>query len=380
MKLKRIIKGALKWTTGAILLLLLLAGAWLFIAYWRSTNDCERLTAPAGETMKAIVYCDYGSPDVLKLADLAKPVPNDDQLLVKVRAASANPYDWHFIRGTPYLMRLGVGLRKPKSIRVGVDFAGTVEAVGKNVSEFKPGDEVYGGKGGAFAEYLCVNEKSVVRKPDNLTFAQAGTVHIAGSTALQALRNEGKIQPGQKVLINGASGGVGTFAVQIGKALGAHVTGVCSTRNIELVRSLGADEVIDYTKEDFARNGQKYDLILDNVPNHSLAECRRVLKPAGRYVMIGGGGPEDGRWIGPFARVIKIMLVSPFVSQKMGMMMSDPSRDDKMYLRDLMAAGKVTPVIDRSYKLADVPEAIRYLEKGRARGKVVINLEAESQP
>ena len=377
MKLKRIIKSTVKWTIRAILAVVILLSAWLFIAYWRSTNDCERLTAPTGETMKAIVYCDYGSPDVLKLANIAKPVPNDDQLLVKVRAASVNPYDWHFIRGTPYLMRLGVGLRKPKSIRVGVDYAGTVEAVGKNVTEFKPGDEVYGGKGGAFAEYLCVTEKGVVRKPSNITFEQAGAVQIAGLTALQALRNEGKIQPGQKVLINGASGGVGTFAVQIGKALGAHVTGVCSTRNIEMVRSLGADEVIDYTKEDFAKNGQQYDLILDNVPNHSLADCRRALTPNGEYVMIGGGGPDDGHWIGPFARVIKIMLLSPFVSQKMVMMMSDPSKDDKIYLRDLMQAGKVTPVIDRSYKLAEVPEAIRYLEKGHARGKVVISLDTQ---
>lgn len=376
----KLIKRIFKWTGILMLVVMLGSGGWLLVAYWRSTNDCERLTAPAGETMQAIVYCDYGSPEVLKLANLAKPVPKDDQLLIKVRAASANPYDWHFIRGTPYLMRLGVGLRKPRSIQVGVDFAGTVEAVGKNVTEFKPGDEVYGGKSGAFAEYLCVNEKSVVRKPDNITFEQAGAVHIAGSTALQALRNEGKIQPGQKVLINGASGGVGTFAVQIGKALGAHVTGVCSTRNIALVRSLGADEVIDYTREDFARNGQKYDLILDNVPNHTLADCRRSLTPTGRYVMIGGGGPEDGRWIGPFARVIKIMLLSPFVSQKMGMMMSDPSREDKVYLRDLMQAGKVTPVIDRRYKLADVPEAIRYLETGRARGKVVVSLETELRP
>lgn len=375
MKLKRIIKSTVKWTVRAIFAVIILLSAWLFVAYWRSTNDFERLTAPEGETMKAIVYRDYGSPDVLKLADIAKPVPNDDQLLVKVHAAAVNPYDWHFIRGTPYLMRLGVGLRKPKSIRVGVDFAGRVEAVGKSVTEFKPGDEVYGGKGGAFAEYLCVSEKSVVRKPSDITFEQAGAVHIAGLTALQALRNEGKIQPGQKVLINGASGGVGTFAVQVGKALGAHVTGVCSTRNLEMVRSLGADQVIDYTKEDFAESGEQYDLILDNVPNHSLADCRRVLKPTGKYVMIGGGGPEDGRWIGPFARVIKIMLLSPFVSQKMVMMMTDPSRDDRIYLRDLMQAGKVTPVIDRRYKLADVPAAVRYLETGRARGKVVINLE-----
>ena len=269
MKPKSIIKGSIKWTIRVAVALLVLLGTWLFVAYWRSTNDFEQLTAPHGETMRAIVYSDYGSPDVLKLTNVAKPVPTDDQLLVKVRAASVNPYDWHFVRGTPYLMRLGTGLRKPKSIRLGVDFAGTVEAVGKNVADFKPGDEVYGGKGGAFAEYLCISAQNAIRKPSDLTFEQAGAVYIAGSTALQALRNEGKIQPGQRVLINGASGGVGTFAVQIGKALGARVTGVCSTRNIEMVRSLGAEEVIDYTKEDFAKGGQQYDLIVDNVPNHS---------------------------------------------------------------------------------------------------------------
>jgi NADPH:quinone reductase-like Zn-dependent oxidoreductase len=380
MKAKSIIKSTIKWTIRVVLVLILLVGAWLFIAYWRSTNDCKRLTAPEGKTMKAIVYCDYGSPDVLKLANIAKPVPTDEQLLVKVHAASVNPYDWHFIRGTPYLMRLGTGLRKPKSIRLGVDFAGTVEAVGKNVADFKAGDEVYGGKGGAFAEYLCISAQNAVRKPTNLTFEQAGAVYIAGSTALQALRNDGKIQPGQRVLINGASGGVGTFAVQIGKALGARVTGVCSTRNIDMVRSLGADEVIDYTKEDFAKGGRQYDLILDNVPNHTLADCRRVLKPSGKYIMIGGGGPEDGAWIGPFGRVIEMMMAGPFVSQKMTMMMADPSKEDKLYLRDLMQAGKVTPVIDRTYDLGDVPEAIRYLEKGHARGKVVIKVGTQSRP
>src|SRR5215211_935646 len=275
--MKRNLKRILKWSGVGLLALLVIGAVLIFIAYWRSTNNCESLSAVEGEKMKAIVYCDYGPPDVLKIMDIAKPVPNDDQLLVRVWAVSVNPYDWHFIRGTPYIMRLGVGLRKPKSTRLGVDFAGTVEALGKNVRQFKAGDEVYGGKTGAFAEYVCITEKGVVLKPHNITFEQAGSVQIAGLTALQALREHGKVQPGTKVLINGASGGVGTFAVQIGKALGAHVTGVCSTRNMDMVRSLGADEVIDYTKEDFAKNGKQYDVILDNVPNHSLADCRRAL-------------------------------------------------------------------------------------------------------
>ncbi|PYK36985.1 MAG: alcohol dehydrogenase [Verrucomicrobia bacterium] len=325
--------------------------------------------------MKAIVYCDYGSAN-LKLADVEKPTPNDDQVVVKVRAASVNPYDWHFIEGTPYIMRIGVGLRKPKDTRLGVDFAGTVEAVGKNVTQFKPGDSVFGGRGGAFAEYVCPRaDRAIAIKPANITFEQAASVNIAGITALQALRDKGKVQPGQKVLINGASGGVGTFAVQIAKSFGADVTGVCSTRNLDMVRSLGADHVVDYTKEDFAKSGQRYDVILDNVPNHSLSECRGVLTPKGKYVMIGGGGPNDSRWVGPFGRVIATMMVSPFVSQEMGMMMADVSQKDLTILSDLMQAGKVTPVIDRRYKLSEVPEAIRYLEEGHARGKVVITLE-----
>src|SRR6266576_754710 len=375
MKLKRILKGILKWTSLAILLLLFVGIILLFISYWRSTNDCGRTAAPKNP-MKAIVYCDYGLPN-LKLEDVEKPVPNDDQILVKVRAASVNPYDWHFIEGTPKIMRLmGVGLRKPKDTRLGVDFAGTVEAVGKNVTQFKPGDEVFGGRGGAFAEYVCVRgNRAVALKPANLTFEQAGSVNIAGITALQAIRDKGKVQPGQKVLINGASGGVGTFAVQIAKSLGADVTGVCSTRNVDLVRSLGADRVIDYTKEDFAKGAERYDVILDNVPNHSLSECRRILNPKGKYVMIGGGGPNDSRWIGPFGRVIKAMVLSPFISQKMGMMMADMSQKDLTILGDLMQSGKVEPVIDRRYKLSEVPAAIAYLEEGHARGKVVITVE-----
>ena len=375
MKLKRILKRILKWTSVAVLLALFVGIIALFIGYWRSTNDCDQLTAARGDTMKAIVYCDYGSAN-LKLADVEKPTPNDDQVVVKVRAASVNPYDWHFIEGTPYIMRIGVGLRKPKDTRLGVDFAGTVEAVGKNVAQFKPGDDVFGGRGGAFAEYVCPRaDRAVAIKPANITFEQAASVNIAGITALQALRDKGKVQPGQKVLINGASGGVGTFAVQIAKSFGADVTGVCSTRNLDMVRSLGADHVVDYTKEDFAKSGQRYDVILDNVPNHSLSECRGVLTPKGKYVMIGGGGPNDSRWVGPFGRVIATMLLSPFVSQEMGMMMADVSQKDLTILSDLMQAGKVTPVIDRRYKLSEVPEAIRYLEEGHARGKVVITLE-----
>jgi len=280
MKIKLILKRVLKWTSLAILLALFVGIILLFIAYWRSTNDCDGLTAAQGNTMKAIVYCDYGLPN-LKLQDVEKPTPEDNQLLVRVRAASVNPYDWHFIEGTPKIMRLmGVGLRKPKDMRLGVDFAGNVEAIGKNVTQFKPGDEVFGGKTGAFAEYICARaDRAVALKPANITFEQAASVNIAGITALQAIRDKGKVQAGQKILINGASGGVGTFAVQIAKLFGADVTGVCSTRNVDMVRSLGADHVIDYTKEDFTKGEQRYDVILDNVTNRSLLECRRVLTP-----------------------------------------------------------------------------------------------------
>jgi NADPH:quinone reductase and related Zn-dependent oxidoreductases len=368
-------KRVLKWITGAILALLLLAFLAGFIAYWRSTNDCGKAGAPTNP-MKAIVYCDYGVAN-LKLQEIEKPSPNDDQILVKVRAASINPYDWHFVEGTPKIMRMmGVGLRKPKDTRVGVDFAGTVEAVGKNVTQFKPGDDVFGGRGGAFAEYVCRRaEGAVALKPANITFEQAAAVNIAGITALQGLRDKGKVQPGQKVLINGASGGVGTFAVQIAKSFGAEVTGVCSTRNADLVRSLGADHVIDYTKEDFAKGAERYDVILDNVPNHSLSECRRILTANGKYVMIGGGGPNDNRWIGPFGRVIHTLILSPFINQKMGMMMADANHNDLTILADMMQSGKLKPVIDRTYKLEQVPDAIRYVEEGHARGKVVITVQ-----
>jgi NADPH:quinone reductase-like Zn-dependent oxidoreductase len=331
----------------------------------------------AAPRMKAIVYHDYGSPDVLRLEEIEKPVPNDNQLLVKVDAVSVNPLDWHYMEGSPYLVRVmfGFGLLKPNETRLGVDYAGTVEAVGKNVTQFKPGDEVFGGKTGAFAEYICVlADRAVALKPANVTFEQAASVGIAGITALQAVRDKGKVQPGQKVLINGASGGVGTFAVQIAKSLGADVTGVCSTRNLDMVRSIGASQVIDYTKEDFTKNEQRYDLIMDNVGNHSLLEYERILNPKGKYVLIGGGGVNDGRWIGTLARPIKVLVLSPFVSQQMGMMFAEFNQKDLNTLADLMQTGKVTPVIDKTYKFSELPEAMRYLEGGHARGKVVITV------
>ncbi len=325
------------------------------------------------DSMKAVVYRCYGEPDVLHLETIAKPRIGDDQVLVKVRAASANPLDWHYMRGTPYLMRLTSGLGAPKNIRMGVDFAGTVEAVGANVTRFKPGDEVFGGRSGAFAEYLAVRETgSLAHKPANITFEQASGVGIAAVTALQGLRDKGRLQPGQKVLINGASGGVGTFAVQIAKDMGAHVTGVCSTRNIDLVRSLGADAIIDYTQESLSERPERYDVILDNVGNLSLSDARRLMQPNGVFVLIGGGGPEDGHWVGPMLSWIKAPLYSKWTDQDFLVLLADMTQQDLAALGDLMGAGKVTPVIDRTYTLAETPEAIRYLEQGRARGKVVI--------
>src|SRR5207302_780747 len=369
-------KRILKWIVRIVLILLVLAFLFVFVAYWRSTNDCGKAAAPTNP-VKAIGYCDYGVAN-LKLEDVEKPVPNDDQILVKVHAVSINPYDWHFIEGTPKFMRAMIGgLRKPKDTRLGVDFAGTVETVGKSVTQYKPGDEVFGGSTGAFAQYLCRRATgSVAPKPAGLTFEQAASINIAGITALQGVRDKGKVQPGQKVLINGASGGVGTFAVQIAKSFGADVTGVCSSRNLDLVQSLGADHVIDYTKEDFTKSDQRYDVILDNVANRSLSECRHVLTPNGRFVLIGGGGANEQGLIGPLALPIKAMVYSWFVPQKMGMMMAQPSTHDLTLLAEMVESGKLKPVIDRTYKsLSEVPDAIRYLEQGHARGKVVITVE-----
>jgi NADPH:quinone reductase-like Zn-dependent oxidoreductase len=328
----------------------------------------------SGEHMQAIVYHDYGTADVLRFEQTDKLLPNDNQVLIKVRAASANPLDWHYMRGTPYLMRMESGFGKPSSPRMGVDVAGQVVAVGRNVTRFKPGDEVFGVGDGSFAEYVRANEKKVALKPADLSFVQVAAVPVAALTALQGLRDKGQLKAGQKVLINGASGGVGTFAVQIAKSLGADVTGVCSTRNLDMVRTLGADHVIDYTKEDFTQGSVQYDVILDNVGNAALLDIRHVLAPNGIYVLIGGGGPDDGRWIGPMAKPVKGLLLSPFVSQKFVMLLANITTDDLNLMSQLMETKKVVPVIDRTYALKDVPEAIRYLEKGHARGKVVITV------
>src|SRR5436309_5829872 len=367
-------KRVLKWSAGAILLALILAFLAGFIAYWRSTNDCDHKVAP-NNPIKAIVHCEYGSPDVLKLKDVEKPVPNDNQLLVKVRAASVNPLDLT-IRG-PWLVRPLMGLRKPKDTRLGVDYAGTVEAVGNNVTSFKPGDEVFGGKTGSIAEYICVlADRGVVPKPSNMTFEQAAAAPVAALTALQGLRDKGKIQSGQKVLINGASGGVGTFAVQIAKSFGAEVTGVCSTRNLDLVRSIGADHVIDYTKQDFTKTDQRYDLIFDLVGNHSFSERRHILNPNGICVMagLGGAGWHEGfatRLLGELNGYLRSRLVS----QKFIAYIAQFNKADMSILADLMRTGKITPVIDRTFRFNETTDALRYLETGHARGKVVINLE-----
>jgi NADPH:quinone reductase-like Zn-dependent oxidoreductase len=334
--------------------------------------DCESAPtlAEGTESMQANVYRCYGSPDVVELEDIEKPVPVDDEVLVKVQAAAVNPLDWHYMRGSPYVMRLMSGLGAPKEIRLGVDFAGTVEAVGKHVNRFKPGDAVFGAAAGAFAEYVTVREsRAVVLKPDNVSFEQAASVPIAAITASQALRDKGQLQPGQKVLINGASGGVGTFAVQIAKSMGAEVTGVCSTRNVEMVRSIGADHVFDYKKEDYTESGQQYDLIIDMVGNHSLLANRKVMTPTGRMVMVGGG---KGNWIGPLMRPLKALLLGPFVEQEFVTLLASLNKDDLVLLGDLMQSGGVTPVLDRSFPLSEVPAALRYSEEGHARGKIIV--------
>jgi NADPH:quinone reductase-like Zn-dependent oxidoreductase len=321
--------------------------------------------------MKAIVGTEYGSPDGLKLQEIDKPAADDDRVLVRVRAASLNPLDWHFMRGTPYFLRLTAGLRRPKRTIPGVDVAGHVEAIGGNVTHLRPGDEVFGSGPGACAEYVCGRERNLVPKPPGLTFEQAAAVPIAGITALQALRDKGRLQPGQRVLVNGAAGGVGTFAVQLAKAFGGDVTGVCSTRNADMVRSIGADRIVDYTVEDFTRGGQPYDLIVDNIGNHSLSDLRRVLTPKGTLVLIGG---EGGRLLGPLATLIRASVVSRFGSQKLIPLLATINKEDLIVLNGLMEAGKVTPVIDRTYPLTETAEAIRYLEAGHARGKVVITV------
>ncbi len=323
--------------------------------------------------MKAIIYTKYGSPDVLQLKEVEKPIPKDNEVLVKVHAASVNASDWHILRGSPFILRLVYGLIKPKQKILGADIAGRVEAVGRNVKQFQPGDEVFGdidecGLGG-FAEYVCASENALVLKPVNISPEEAAAVPRAALTALQGLRNKGQIQPGQKVLINGASGGVGTFAVQIAKSFGAEVTGVCSKRNLDMVRSIGADQVIDYTQEDFTKSGQHYDLILAANGYHSILDYRRALSPKGIYVTTGGS----------MAQLSQAMFLGPWISmtgsKKMGNQMHRPNQKDLVFMKELLEAGKVKPVIERRYPLSEVPEAIRYLEEEHARGKIVITME-----
>jgi NADPH:quinone reductase-like Zn-dependent oxidoreductase len=322
--------------------------------------------------MKAIVQDRYGEPrDVLELAEIDRPAITDEQVLVRVHAASIHIGDYYSIKGVPYVMRPVFGLSKPKARVPGSDIAGTVEAAGGNVTRFRPGDEVFGWCTGAFAEYVAVPADALALKPANLTFEQAAAIGVSAFTALQALRDHGQVQPGQKVLINGASGGVGTFAVQIAKAFGAEVTGVCSTRNLDMVRSIGADHVVDYTQEDFTQGGPRYDLILDNVGNHSLSDTRRALTPNGR--LLSNGAPVGG-WFGGIDRVARAAVASLFVRQQARPFLSLPNQEDLAVLKELAAAGKITPVVDRTYPLREAPEAVSYLGQGHARGKVVITV------
>jgi NADPH:quinone reductase-like Zn-dependent oxidoreductase len=324
--------------------------------------------------MKAIVRDTYGSPDVLELRDIDKPeIAADDEVLVHVHAAGVGRDVWHVMTGLPYPIRLaGYGFRAPKNPVIGSDVAGVVEAVGKNVTRFQPGDEVFGIGKGSYAEYARAPEDKLAHKPANLTFEQAAVIAVSGSAALQGLRDNGRVEPEQKVLIIGASGGVGTFAVQIAKAFGAHVTGVCSTTKVDMVRSIGADDVIDYTREDFAEGEQRYDLILDIGGYSTLSRLRRALAPRGTLVITGGEG--GGRWFGGIDRQLRAMMLSPFVGQKLGTFVSTQNPEDMIALKEFLESGKVAPVIDRTYPLSEVPEAIRYLEQGHAQGKVVITV------
>lgn len=322
--------------------------------------------------MKAIVYTQYGLSDVLQLSEIEKPTPKDNEVLIKVRAAALNAGDSYAMRGTPYIARNSTGLRKPKNTRLGVDMAGEIEAVGKDVTEFKPGDEVYSVRTGAFGEYVCKVEKTLALKPTNLTFEQAAAVPVAGCTALQGLRDKGQIKAGHKVLINGAGGGVGTFAVQIAKAFDTHVTAVCHTHNVEMVRSIGADEVIDYTKADFTKSGQRYDLVFDVAGNRPLSVRNRLLTPAGMWVV--AGAPRGGRVLGPASRLGKVLLLKRFGSKNLTTFIASVTKEDLIVLKDLIEAGKLTPVIDRRYPLSEVPAAMRYMEEGHARGKIIITI------
>jgi NADPH:quinone reductase-like Zn-dependent oxidoreductase len=321
--------------------------------------------------MRAAVRERFGPPSIIEIRELEKPVPVDDEVLVRVRAASVNPADWYGLTGIPYVARTAMGLRRPKTTRLGVDYAGVVEAVGKDVTQFGPGDEVFGGRDGAFAEYVCVREeRSIVPKPPNITFEEAAAVPVAALTALQGLRDKGGLEEGRKVLVNGASGGVGTFAVQIAKALGAEVTGVCRTGNVELVRSLGADHVVDYTHEDFARSDRRYDLLLDVAGNRSWSDCRRVLEPHATLVIV--GAPKGNRLLGPLSHVIRLRLGALRGSQRAVFFIAKFNKPDLLFLQELLASGQVKPVVDRRYELSEIADALTYLGEGHARAKVVV--------
>lgn len=360
---------------GALLVLIAITFGW---GAWYVSHDADCVPIPTlsaqEEGMEAIRYGCFGGPEVLELVRVEKPVPGDDEILVRIEAASVNPLDWHYMRGTPYIMRLmGAGIGAPADTRLGADYAGTVIAAGTGVTRFQVGDRVFGRGGGTFAQYLVTAEDAAVAAiPGNANADLFAAVPIAGLTALQALVDKGGLQAGQKVLINGASGGVGTFAVQIAKAMGAEVHGVCSTRNVERVTSLGADRVFDYKKEDYTESGETYDLIIDNVGNHSLMANRKVMADDATLVMVGG---EKGDWLGPLMRPISAVFLNPFVDQNFAMLMARLKQEDLATLAGMIAQGQVQPVIDRHFSLAEVPDAIRYSESGRARGKIIIDVE-----
>jgi NADPH:quinone reductase-like Zn-dependent oxidoreductase len=362
------------WTSIAVILL-----AGYVVADWAFRHPPAPVVAPVpadpAERMKAVVYYQYGGPEVLQIAEVAKPEPADNEVLIKVAAASINPFEMHFMRGTPYLVRPMSGWRAPKRYRLGVDFAGTIVATGKLVTRYKVGDRVYGAADGALAEYLTLPEDDTFGTvPSNISFEQAAAVPIAGFTALQALRDEAKLRAGEKILVNGASGGVGTFAVQIAKSMGAEVTGVCSTRNLAMVTALGADHVIDYTHEDFTKGSERYDLILDNVGSHSLLQYRHALTHDGRLVIVGGVGGDP--LLGPMEAPVRALFLKPFVSQKMSMVMASVNKkSDYAVMSELMQSGKVTPFVDQHYPMDKIQDAMRYLETGHARGKVVIDID-----
>lgn len=355
--------------------LVLLTGLLLLfgVAWVRSSNDCPAPGAAVAEpSMRAVIQCDFGAPEVLRLATIARPVPTDSQVLVRVRASSINPADWHAMRGEPYLARFAMGWRKPTDIHFGTDFAGTVESVGRAVTTLRVGDSVFGVRTGALAQYVTVRASRIATMPPGSTFAEAAAMPVAAITALQGVRDQGQVRAGHKVLVNGASGGVGTFAVQIARSLGATVTGVCSTRNVDLVTSLGADRVIDYTTTDFTTQGERYDVIIDNVGNHSLSAMAKLLTPGGTYVMVGG---QPGRWLAPMPRAGAAMLRTKLGGPAMKFFIAEVTTSDLQVLRELVATGRMRSVIDRSYPLDKVQEAVAYVETGRARGKVIVTIE-----